>query len=60
MPANTSDSTPRLELDPEVEARLRAFAESRGLPPRQVLREAVDQYLALPERSPVGGIITPV
>lgn len=60
MPANTPDFASHLELDPETEAHLRAFAESRGLPPQQVLREAVDQYLALPKRRPVGGIITPV
>ncbi len=34
-----------VRLDPELEARLRALAESEGVPLSEVLRRAAQQYL---------------
>jgi predicted transcriptional regulator len=58
-----------LQLDPETEARLRSLTARRHQSPDAILREALTQYLDqveqppaknYPQRTPVGGIITPV
>lgn len=64
-----------LNLDPEIEERVRRLAEARGMAAESLLREAVEQYVVREERlaagehpsgkpwprkHAVGGIITPV
>ncbi|MGB0122600.1 MAG: ribbon-helix-helix domain-containing protein [Silvibacterium sp.] len=58
-----------LKLDDETQNRVRRIAAARHQSPDSILRTAIEQYLEreehpaekrYPQRSPVGGIITPV
>lgn len=64
------------KLDPDLTTRIKRLADARHRSPDSIIREAVEQYLEReekthaepqhpsgkrwPQRTPVGGIITPV
>jgi len=62
-------SNPMLKLDSKIEKRIQRLAEQRHQSTEALIHEAIKQYLEreehpaekhYPQRSPVGGIITPV
>jgi predicted transcriptional regulator len=59
----------KLKLDPDLTNRIQRLADARHQSPDAIIRQAITQYLEreenpsqrkYPQRTPVGGIITPI